>query len=55
MIDRTLTYALGRRLAVDGADLTMVRTLQSSFSSKHRRFQALLAEVAGATALACKP
>lgn len=55
MVDRTLTYALGRRLAVDGADQAMVRTLQSSFSSKHRRFQALLAEVAGAAAIACKP
>ena len=55
MVDRTLTYALGRRLATDGDDQAVLHALQTSFSTKQRRFQALLTEVAGATAMACKP
>ena len=55
MVDRTLTYALGRSLAVDGDDVKVLQTLRTSFATNHRRFQKLLTEVARTTAYACKP
>lgn len=55
MVDRTLTYALGRKLARDGDDATVTASLLSSFSGRQHRFQGLVAEAARATALACKP
>ena len=55
MADRALTYALGRRLGVDGDDVKVLNSLQSSFSKSNRRFQKLLTEVARTAAYACKP
>lgn len=54
MVDRTLTYALGRQLTRDSTDEAMITSLLTSFTSSQRRFKTLVADSAKAAASACK-